>query len=333
MNKNDNCFNLIRHLAAFAVLFSHNFPLSGRAEPVFRGWETIGFISVVVFFSLSGFLMPKSFASSGNFMIFMIKRLRRLTPGLLVCSFIMIFIINPIFTTGDIFSGKFIKDSLLLFIQHSAFIFNDPKNLFNDFIVPNAMNGSLWTLPIEFLCYILIGSALSLVNSFKPLILLIFTCIVISVTMRFNGYIFYFFGVPIQSLLTFGIAFFTGAILSMTLESWIKFKNILITVAIIAFISTKNGLEMSSIGVLCISILTIAIGLTFKSEASNKIDISYGIYIYAFPVQQIAINTISSDFTISLIISFIITTLIAFLSYKYVEEPFLKGKWLIGGRI
>lgn len=47
---NNNSFNLIRHLAAFLVLFSHNFALNGLNEPIVRSWDTLGFFCSGDFF-------------------------------------------------------------------------------------------------------------------------------------------------------------------------------------------------------------------------------------------------------------------------------------------
>jgi hypothetical protein len=66
----NNCFDLTRHLAALLVLYSHHFALSGMSEPTFGPGNTLGFIAVAIFFRF-----PASFASSSNFIDFLIKRL------------------------------------------------------------------------------------------------------------------------------------------------------------------------------------------------------------------------------------------------------------------
>ncbi|WP_159282215.1 acyltransferase family protein [Rahnella variigena] len=318
-----NCFNTLRLVAAFSVLFSHNFALSGQREPTVNGWETIGFLSVVVFFSISGFLMPASFEGSHNFMDFLTKRLRRIMPGLVVCSFVMLFIITPVFSSTSVFSAQSLYNSIYLFIQHCTFIFNDPRGVFSDFIIPHALNGSLWTLPIELSCYLVIGSALSINKSFKSVLLILVMCFVISISMKMQNYNFVFFGVPIYYLSMFGISFFTASLLSMTKQSWVKYKKLLSIISLLILFSSQNNLELNSVGIMAASCLVVSFATSFRFALLDKIDISYGVYIYAFPIQQIVINKVTNNFFYSLMISCFLTAVIAYISFIYVEKPFL----------
>lgn len=98
MQDRHNSFDIIRHFAAYLVLYSHHFALSGLAEPTVPSWDTYGFVAVAIFFSISGYFMPRSYISSGGFMPFMVKRCRRIFPGLIFCSFIMVYVIGLYFT-------------------------------------------------------------------------------------------------------------------------------------------------------------------------------------------------------------------------------------------
>lgn len=96
---------------ALLVLFSHHFPLSGRTEPTVSGWDTFGFVAVAIFFAISGFIMPQSYDSAGNFIAFMAKRFRRIFPGLIVCCFLMVYVIGAIFTETSILAYFLIASS------------------------------------------------------------------------------------------------------------------------------------------------------------------------------------------------------------------------------
>src|ERR1700743_3700077 len=115
-----NCFDPIRHFAAFLVLFSHHFALSGRPEPAFPSWDTLGFVAVAIFFATSGFFMPQSYASSGNFLAFLAKRCRRIFPGLLVCCFIMVYVIGAVFTKSDLIPYLFDKEQAGTFLSFAV---------------------------------------------------------------------------------------------------------------------------------------------------------------------------------------------------------------------
>lgn len=323
MESHNNSFNLIRHFAAFMVLLSHNFALNGLSEPVIRSWDTLGFFAVITFFSISGYLMPSSYSSSKNIFHFFEKRLRRLLPAIVVCSFIMIFIISPLFSNADYLSYAIIKESVRLFVQHCVFVFNNPAGVFHDFKVQGAMNGSLWTIPVEVFCYIIFSISMTFRNDYKTVLTLLLVSIAGCFLSIYNGIDFVFYGVPVKYLSMFGVAFTTGSLLSMTQSVWFPYRKLIVIAAILLILSAQTGLELNSVCIIALSALVVIIGLSFKTHKFQSIDISYGVYIYAFPVQQIIINKVSDNFIISLVLSSLITIALAYASFKFVESPFL----------
>ena len=56
----DNSFDIIRFLAAFSVIYSHSFDVTGTAEPLdlfSNGKFNIGHLAVAIFFIISGFVI------------------------------------------------------------------------------------------------------------------------------------------------------------------------------------------------------------------------------------------------------------------------------------
>lgn len=99
----DNNFNLIRLLAALAVMVSHSFALAlggGSFEP-FRSslGMSPGMIAVDVFFATSGFLVTASLLSRRNPIEFIRARGLRIFPGLLVVLALTVFVLGPVFTS------------------------------------------------------------------------------------------------------------------------------------------------------------------------------------------------------------------------------------------
>lgn len=205
------------------------------------------------------------------------------------------------------------------------FIGSNIPSVFSDFIYANAINGSLWSLPVEFLCYVIIGSVLSMAFSWKSIVAILwFTCIA-TATLNQKWTDFSFYAVPMSYLALFGIAFFTGALMSMTKSSWIDKKIPCVIVAIVFIWLLRGRPEIQVLGTASISVLTIVIGCSFKDKIINgRFDISYGVYIYAFPIQQVVINCVTNDFWLSMFISIFFTTIAGFISHKYIERPFLK---------
>ncbi|EET0018722.1 TPA: acyltransferase family protein [Escherichia coli] len=327
MSERNNSFDIIRHVAAYMVLFSHHFRLSGDHEPVFLQWDSYGAVAVAIFFCLSGFLMPKSFNSSGSFIEFMRKRCLRIFPALFVCSVVMYLFVAVEFNSNNSYAYLFSSQPYLNIIRNTVFLQSYVDGVFSDYFYPHVINGSLWTLPIEFSCYLIIGLALSISFTWVGPALLLVTCILSTIIFNFYPENYTYFSVPFKSLSLFGMPFFFGALLSMTTESWLKYKKQVFITASLLLIAVTGKPEIQIVAPLCLSVIVIVLGLTIKDRVINgRIDISYGLYIYAFPVQQIIINNITNKFIPSIALSLFVTTLLATVSYYYIEKPFLRRK-------
>jgi hypothetical protein len=200
MTKSSNLFDPIRHLAALTVLYSHHFALSGLTEPTVPRWDTYGFVAVAVFFAISGFLMPMSFRTSDNFLDFMARRCRRIFPGLIVCCFLMIYVLGAALTPDSLVHYLFGKSQLSNFVSFATFGGRPIDGVFSDAIVKYAINGSLWTLPVEFAWYAIIGYALSISQSWKTpaaLLWLSGTAVLINLSLKYD---YSFFNVPFSYL-------------------------------------------------------------------------------------------------------------------------------------
>src|ERR1700754_722361 len=107
IDRENNNFNLIRLLASLLVIFGHSFylfPTNGYHEPIsglFKGDYT-GSIAVYIFFFLSGIFIVASFVNSKTFFRFIIMRVFRIYPALIICNIITVFIVGAIFTTLSI---------------------------------------------------------------------------------------------------------------------------------------------------------------------------------------------------------------------------------------
>ena len=321
-----NSYDLQRHLAALLVLYSHHFALRGSVEPTAPFWDTYGFVAVAVFFSISGYFMPASFKRSGNFVEFSKRRLRRLLPGMMVCSFLMTYVLGVIYTNEPKWSYLTSPWAWVTFLKYSAFLGRAIPGVFQNYIYPNAVNGSLWTLPVECMCYITIGVALSFSQSWKVLLGLFVGSILGTASLVHTGTGFSFYGVPLNYLCMFGICFSGGALLSITKDTWYSSRWLLSIFAITCMFLMPGKLEYSVVGAFGITIMVAVIGESFSEKIINgKFDISYGMYIYGFPIQQIVINEVTHRFWPSMVISIALAVAAGYLSYRFVEKPFLRN--------
>jgi peptidoglycan/LPS O-acetylase OafA/YrhL len=152
-----NNLDLIRISMAMLVVWSHSFALyfgSESSEPISRLTGSIfnsGNIGVDVFFIVSGFLITQSFQRSKSSADFLKKRIARIYPGYFVAVCICAFVIIPIYSTSQAYSpiviARTLFQNLLLrnyFVDFSPFHHNPGA----------AINGSLWSIPYEFRCYL-----------------------------------------------------------------------------------------------------------------------------------------------------------------------------------
>ncbi len=95
-----NNFDLLRLLAAWAVLVSHSFAVVGEPEPLHQFGTTLGYVGVLVFFAVSGLLIRRSWEYDPSPRDFWIKRGLRLLPALATVAVLTAFVLGPLVTIG-----------------------------------------------------------------------------------------------------------------------------------------------------------------------------------------------------------------------------------------
>ena len=167
-----NNISVMHLLAAIMVLLGHQCALLGIPAPVMLG-NPIQSIGVKTIFVISGYLITKSlFTTHGNTIqksaVFFLKRLGRIFPELFVCLCVTAFIIAPFFTElslKEYFANpgviNYVLANMRLFIVYAL------PGIFTTNPYPNAVNGSLWTIPVEIALYILIWMMVLIFSSDK----------------------------------------------------------------------------------------------------------------------------------------------------------------------
>jgi peptidoglycan/LPS O-acetylase OafA/YrhL len=331
-----NNFNILRLLAAIAVLYYHSFPLaSGRGthDPITSFLQKnvrigLGGLAVGGFFVISGFLVAASYKNRNSLFKFAEARILRIYPGLIAAVLFCAFIVGPLCTNLSLLE-YFSSDRTWSFVTtNSKLIWNVQYRLpgvFEGNHLPG-VNGSLWTLPVELWLYMWIAiigilgilKSKTVFNSFVCLTAIVYIIspeyvIILNTTGSIRNPLFFAIGSFIYINKEFiPLNWICFLCFSTVMLIWPEgFKNTLLStvymsyaIFFISFIPQLNAINTNRFG-----------------------DLSYGIYIYAFPIQQISVHFFKSISPLEMFAySFPVVVLLAMFSWNVVEKPSLRLK-------
>lgn len=329
-----NNFDAVRLLAAGMVLCSHQFALTGRAEPRPFGLLTLGTLGVLVFFAVSGYLVAQSWDRDPHVLRFVAKRFLRVWPGLAVVTAVAALVVGPLVTqvtlheyfqspvTRDYFSQLYLGIRFLL----PGVFEQNPWHV---------VNGSLWTIPIEVRWYgaLLLAGICGLLRKRMRLVLL-------ALVVAYAIYIYGVFDVQHNPLARFplpdfgceyGSYFCSGVVLYHFRHAWRGHAGWLTAVLVVAgalMVALDHGYAALFL-LLPWGVIRFGTSSTpWLRRAGRYGDFSYGIYIYAFMMQQLAISLIGANhpYWLGLTVSAACTLACAALSWHLVEQPSLNLK-------
>jgi len=335
----DNNFNLIRLSAALAVLVSHSFVLvSGHREAAplltILGMH-LGNIAVDIFFIISGFLVTGSLLSRQSTIEFVWARLLRIYPALIVMVLLSVFLLGLFFTTIPATSFLRSHETHVYMLQNMTLVSDVAYTLpgvFESLPMKKIVNGSLWTMPYEILLYMMLAIlwlAFGLVGSFR-LQALKSSVLLLAVVSFFAFFADHLVARSESDFSRLFFMFFTGA------AYYVLKERIVLSYWFFAF--ALAGLLASVIDkkiFFVVYILLLAYILFFLAYVpagrirnfSRIGDYSYGVYIYAFPVQQSIAAIIPGVSVIKmLVLSSTATLIIAALSWNLIEKHALRLK-------
>jgi peptidoglycan/LPS O-acetylase OafA/YrhL len=337
MHKKNN-FDFLRLLFASLVIITHSYILSGltAGDWLYRvSNKQLSFsdIGVKGFFIISGFLIFQSLERSDSLIDYYWKRVLRLFPALAVVLLLTILL------------APFVYQNSLPYIQNKAMWTYVPNNLvlyrtqyaisgvFDNNKYRWTINGSLWTIPYEFTMYVL----LSFLFFFRKNAVFVKSLLIGAFSLLVVGNIFFFeqlgkhnFILAGKWLLDLGAFFLAGSVLaSLGIARKKYFYFFAIIAGAVVLISLKdNYFDQCKFFTLPIIIIFFGLRSTLVLNAiGDKVgDLSYGIYIYAFPVQQTLVYYFNLDCLQLFFYSLIISAGFAYLSWHLIEAKALRFK-------
>ena len=325
-----NNFDALRLAGALLVLVSHQFALAGRREP-FAFATTAGTLGVLIFFSISGFLVASSWQRDPHVGRFAIRRALRIWPGLaavVVLTAGSFLLLDPR-SEANAAALRYLGNVCLRLLSSPVFF---PKVFDSPVFFPDNpsgdLNGSLWTLPLEIMCYGALVLFALVLGRHTRLGLLAVSLVVVPSFMLLRGPALLSGAVPtgLHFLPYFGAYFAVGALLAYI---WPPVRA---RIALIGLGALALWFGLTALGLtLIIPVLVLSVGVEswfILREAGRFGDLSYGTYIWAWPVQQVGVGLMGTrtPYLLLLAVTLIATGLLAWLSWHLIERQALRLK-------
>ncbi|CQD06895.1 acyltransferase [Mycobacterium lentiflavum] len=336
-----NALNLFRLGLAAEVMLFHSWPITGHMPPR-AALQLMFAVGVDGFFAISGFLITASWLRDPRVRDYLTARALRILPGLYVCLIVTAFVFAPLSVAVQGGSAaKLLQSSAPYeYVLKNATLISvlqfDVAGTPRDIPSPGAWNASLWSLIWEVLCYITIAviGIVGLANRrwISPALLVVAVIgAALLPPLTFPGA----WTIP-QLAARSAIMFASGAIMYQWRDV-IPARWSLVAVSVIIVVAASVLLpDYRLVAALPLAYAVITAGsLLRKKRLTLRTDISYGVYIYAFPTQQL-LAVLGLSFLnpmLFFVVAFLATLPLAAMSWFWVEKPAmalksrLKRKW------
>lgn len=335
----NNRFDLLRLLAALAVFVAHGDFLYRLHLPVPFAGHSLGSLAVYVFFFISGYLVCQSWARVPVWRVFWIKRLARIFPGLVVAVVFSVAVVGWAVTTLPSDQYWSARGTWLNLVNNAAGLatVQTLPGVFETNPFARTVNGSLWTIRYELAMYgVLAVLAWALRGRRWVHPVAAATLAVLWSIARMRGWdaaleagggwwadVFRW-----RDFCGFGVIFFVGSSLAayeVRARRWMAAVAALTAAG--AWLAPTDALRQWAVWGL------VSLGTFFAAHAAvsanahsakGRVDLSYGVYIYAFPIQQAATQwSLAHGWPLwaCMAISLVMVLLVAWVSWTQVERP------------
>ncbi|HLA56785.1 MAG TPA: acyltransferase [Flavobacterium sp.] len=335
-----NNFDFLRFVFALLVVVSHSYVLSGNAiqsqwiYQLTSGQIEFSNIGLNGFFVLSGYLIFKSLERSKSLAEYYWKRLLRLFPALFVVLLVTVLAAPLVYENAV----PYLKNhSVLTYLPNNLSLYHlqfGIKGVFEDNPYPSAINGSLWTICYEFSMYVLLSVLFFVRRNTKTMAVLISAAFLV----LFICHNFFIGQLGAHRLLSMqgnhfinlGAFFVGGSVLASWHLEKLRHKRMVLMGFIIIMILAFSLHFYSEIKHIIFPVIVLLTGLCpmpfFSSFGKKFGDMSYGIYIYGFPIQQTLMHFFGMDTMTLMLTSVILSMIFGYISWHLIEKNILKYK-------
>lgn len=325
-----NFLNVIRLMLAVGVIFWHSYAVTGSALAISPQVAAfLGSVFVDGFFAVSGFLIVRSWGRMPSAGSFLTARVLRIFPAFWACLLVTALAFAPVsvILAGAGGSVLSLDNALYVVKNFGLWIFQyGVDGTLQDVAYPGVWNGSLWTLAWEFMCYlaVLLFGMLGLWARRWPA-LAVFGVLWLATFFELDEWLSSDIA---HNALRFALVFLTGCLFAQFQDrirlTWLGVLSSLIVLAASVWLPDYRLLGAPA---LAYALLAVG-GLVSNERLALRNDISYGVYIYAFPVQQLlAILAVANDAPLWFgVLATVLTLPLAVLSWVCIERPALRLK-------
>ncbi|MCB9263215.1 MAG: acyltransferase [Flavobacteriales bacterium] len=338
MERHQNNFDFLRLLFATFVIITHSYTLTGLKEcdilcQISNGQMGFSYIGVKGFFIISGYLIFQSLQRSSTILQYFWKRILRIYPALIVVLLLTVLLVPFVYQSSVPF---FQNTQLLKYLPQNLTLYKPQygiSGVFESNPHKAVINGSLWTLPFEFTMYLFIIPLFVFRKKTKLASIILFFVLIASIIAIL------FFEEKVESLhlilsgfhlFDLGCFFLAGSFwASVEIEKFNHKKTMLLAAFVTIIIATYFNF-FNEIKYVVLPFLIILLGLIpvryIKNIGYKLGDLSYGVYIYAYPVQQTLLYFYKLNHVQLMFCTIIISFILAYFSWHIVEKRALKLK-------
>ena len=332
--KSNNCFDFIRYFFALSLIIVHFCTVTEHEQ----FWFVTGGTRVKAFFIITGFLVVYSYLRSNNLKLYIKKRFNRIFPAYFMVI-LFCFIVGMLFTQLSFVDYITDSQTYKYLISNILFLnFIEPclPGVFTDNYMP-FMNGSLWSMKVEVLFYIIVPLLIWYLYSFKKEIVIVIVFMFSIIYNEIFSYLFTHTGNKLYFLLQHQLGgqmiyFFGGTVLLLYFDKFCSNIRWIFPIGLILYIASSRFhvpyllyIEPLSFAIVIIGIAYFCKPLNFLQKYDN---ISYGLYLYHFPVIQILVHFHLDKYNIymTFILTLLITITLSLLSWFMIEKRFIIRK-------
>ncbi len=327
-------FEVLRLVAASAVVLHHSLKIEHdiiRDDWIYQysgGYIQLGLLAVSVFFALSGFLVTPGLVKSGNVIGYLSRRFMRIMPLLTTIVVVTALVIGAIFSTLPP-SEYYASSTTWSYLKTITTFLSLQLPGVVDYDGGDTINGPIWTLHFEWMCYLLIAG-LAAIHLLSKRWIFLALYVLAALTLYFT-----FSQAPAEDLggrlfaFLFLFGYFGAGVLFYLFNNVVRWSPLLMALTLVLLIAVYATPFDYLFAPILTTYLVVGIGLVKFPETplTTGVDLSYGVYLSHSVILMMLMNIYPFQsglilFSVCLVLSY----LTAFLTWNFIEAPALKYK-------